>query len=480
MGTGRYGSGAVRRSVRARRARSDRLAKIPLYLASVALCLASITIIDDPVRIEVRELGLFGLAAILAIRWRLLTRIPTWLVAIQVGILGAYLLGVLNYLFFGPDGSAVDLRSSGWRPLLQLYPPLLFLMAILVGYGLGRSPTGVLRAVVRTIVNFGLFVAIYALARFVLRIAGLTVLPALNNAAYSAAADRASFRVGLMVVPREGGTFGEPKGHAWFMMFCISLALFNYATGGSGRRRAQISVSIFVASALVTFSTGLVFYGITAMVWLLAIGRTGSQTARRRRRLAQAAIRGRRLALAALALLLLVATAAVMAPRSEGGLPSKLLEERFSAPGRYEHVDTSYGLAARYFLENPIAGRGLGAYSLLARRDTNAMLLGGNYPGLYMSSLVELGLVGSSLLFISIGSGLRRAARTALTGMPGGLYTTMLLAAWTVRCLEIGGLDIEAGLVLGIALAIPERRHMQNSDAGDLPHCPKRLRGSCA
>lgn len=423
-------------------------------LVGAGLPVSGIVIIHSPIRITLQFIAAWFLFIGLLIRGHTFTLPRVVRDALLIAFAGVALAAAvattspLNAAEFG-------VRGGAFRPVLRVIAYLTFALLLASVVALRHRRSSLLALVGGMLVSVQL-ASIYAMIRWVGRLTDLYLLPALNNDPYTEGASRAAFFVDGIWVPREAGAQGEPKFFVSWLLLALAALLWRRTAGSRSGYVSKVSAFVLLGGFTVAFSTGGVFSLLAFVAGYLAIqarfhGRSVTASVRARRRLGLVAGVG-----------VLTAVYAWQAGLGRRSIVAEVLEQRLAGGNRYTYLGRSYEMAFTMWLERPILGHGLGEYSLSVARRTGESLLGGFYPGFYLNSLVEGGLVGGGAILLGLGilvaATIRRASRCVEVA-PLAAFSV----AWLLRALEIGQFDLELALCMGIAIAVASQRPQRPS-----------------
>lgn len=333
---------------------------------------------------------------------------------------------------------------GGWlRPAVQLFEIGEFAY---VTYGVIHLLKGSLHAAfVRGLLMGGRAISVYAGLSWLSRSLGWIDLPRLGNNPLMEHRQLASFQIESEAIPRASGSFGEPKGLAWFLILLLAVELFVWLRTRSGRKQLDrqryasfVWIGIHTSVLIVTFSTGgwvsVIIFGLTALLFRsqqdgfrvgLAVG-----------------------ALVIGGILILLGGASFRAP-AKGAEANSIIEARISNSTGASLQD-HYGVAISAYAQRPVLGWGLGQYPFaIASEEGTNPVLGYAHAGFYLSTLVESGAIAIPAMVVAF-TLLFRGLLLAKMTPTGRAIALALLTAWMVRAIEIGHLD--GSFALAIAL----------------------------
>lgn len=413
----------------------------------MAMPFEAIVIMSEPFRVTLPFVSMVLLVGLMALQ-------PSGIGARTVLLpLGLVLLSAVIALIVGIASlgdfelGALGARSSFIRPLVQAVAAMSFIAGVVAFARLGSLPRSC-RSFVRGLLLSGRFVVVYSLIGWLAQVVFAMHLPIIGNDSITADRRDAAFTLGGQLIPRISGSCGEPKYFASLLVLLIALELYGYWARHNRSRTSTFFLLAHIVALFLTFSTGGWIGGVALIVARRIITVPEERQIKRRRQ-----------PLKGIVLPVAVFAVAIALSQSTGNSLTDIVSVRTSEEGRFDYLENAYSENWQYFLERPSFGWGLGSQSLLVAERSGIRALGGNYPGLYLASLVERGILGGSLLFLGLTMTVRNvvsAARNSREPLAVGLCVTILV--WAVRSFEVGGLDPLLAVQVGIAAGIAHTR----------------------
>lgn len=427
-----------------------------LHIAGLLMPLEAFVLLSNPFTVSFQVLsGLILILLLLALSTRNHIRRPPSAFLRGLGFVLASL--VVSYgvaVFLGVGGQGEFGTRTGWsRPLIQLLERSLFVFVFAAALMVFSSSRQHADRFVRGFLQCSKGVIIYSTVSWFLGWTSVGRLPHLGNSTMQAGKD-AVFHILGVEIPRQAGSFGEPKGYAWLLIVFIVLLSASTVTGrqkSGGRTGWWTAIASF--AIVTTFST--------AGLLLLGPALIASGVIRSKGRVSVPLVS------IAVTVTLAVALAAVsISPPAisteSSSMAYSVLEDRLN-PDRYDYVAGYQRLNIGFVQERPLLGHGLGSQSLLTQPDSPTGELGYAYPGFLLASLVERGLIGTLLLLVGLLMLFAHALRKPRTGWSRA--TVALGVLWLVRGIEFGILGVFVAATWGLTAGLDLR---MRSDLAEL------------
>lgn len=355
------------------------------------------------------------------------------------------------------DWTSAELTRGWLRAPIQLGRVLLFAASVFSLTLLASRPT----VRVRLLHGFAWstwLCSAYALADFGRRFIVGEALPQIGNDPTTAGRRLAAFSLEGSMIPRVSGSSGEPKGFSWILV--VYLILWLLARSEFPRRlRSFGGVMIVLAALVATFSTTGWIVALAVLHIGFALPRLRS-TQDMRSGSSKTRIGHHYWLLVTVPIVLGFAAATwaggSMLPSDErlSGDPIAMIQHRTQLE-RFERPYSNIQMALEFSAERPF-GWGLGNYHLPIERNLGRQGLGYGFPGIFLHTVVEGGLLAGILqilAFLSLASYAKRRWNGILR-RPIMIAGMLICFGWIIRSLEVGSYD--ALLALGVALVLTE------------------------